>query len=113
MPAADVVYAWLRDNLSVPEVTGAWLYGSFVAAKSDVGDIDVLVRYRAGWSSGASRLRRKVERLFDETFSMPLHAIFLSETEFDEEAPFIQVLLAQESEIPSQREINLRVRGDA
>lgn len=113
MPDADVVHAWLRDNLSVPEVTGAWLYGSFLEAKSDVGDIDVLVRYRAGWSGGASRFRRKLERLFGETFSIPLHAIFLSETEFDEEAPFIQVLLAQASEIACQIKQNPRVPGDA
>jgi predicted nucleotidyltransferase len=113
MPAAKLVHEWLRSNLSVPEVTGAWLYGSFVGAKSDVGDIDVLVRYRAGWSGSASKLRRQVERLFDETFSIPLHAIFLSEDEFEDEAPFIQVLLAQASEISSLRGPNPQVHGDA
>ena len=113
MPAADLVHSWLRSNLSVPEVTGAWLYGSFVGPNSDVGDIDVLVRYRAGWSGSASKLRVQVERLFGETFSIPLHAIFLSETEFEDEAPFIQVLLAQSSEISFLRRPNSRVRGDA
>lgn len=113
MPAADLVHAWLRNNLSTPEVTGAWLYGSFVIANSDFGDIDVLVRYRAGWSGGASKLRGQVERLFCETFSIPLHAIFLSETEFEEETPFIQVLLAHSFEISSLRGRVPRMCGDA
>ena len=113
MPAADLVHAWLQSNLSVPEVSGAWLYGSFIGANSDVDDIDVLVRYRAGWSDSASKLRRQLERLFGETFSIPLHAIFLSEAEFDDEEPFIQVLLAQASEISLLRGPNQRVRGDA
>jgi hypothetical protein len=47
-----------------------------------------------------------LERLFGETFSIPLHAIFLSETEFEDEAPFIKVLLAHASEISLQRERN-------
>jgi predicted nucleotidyltransferase len=113
MPAADLVQAWLRTNLSAPELTGAWLYGSFVGAHTDVGDIDVLVRYRAGWSGSASKLRGRLERLFGETFSIPLHAIFLSETEFEDEAPFIKVLLAHASEISLQRERNPLGRRDA
>lgn len=92
-PEGKAVDEWLFDALSRPELTGAWLYGSYVRGSAIISDIDVLVRYQCGWSYGAAELRRQLELLFAKRFAVRLHMIFLSDEEFAAEEDLVTILL--------------------
>jgi predicted nucleotidyltransferase len=92
-PDAKAIDKWLLGALCRPEITGVWLYGSYVRGSAAIGDVDILVRYQYGWSYGAAKLRRQLEVLFAGRFSVRLHMIFLSDEEFIAEADFVKVLL--------------------
>lgn len=91
--ASEAVSAWLLSTLEREEVTGAWLYGSFVRGATNLSDVDVIARFRRGWAGEAAKFRRTVEANFTQEFALPLHAIFLSEDEFSAEAEYLTVLL--------------------
>ncbi len=93
-PDSDFVDKWLGIALRLPEITEAWLYGSFAQGSTFAGDVDILVRYQNGWSYEAAQYRRQIESKFGSDFSVPLHAIFLSEDEFRDEADLVGALLA-------------------
>jgi predicted nucleotidyltransferase len=109
----DAVEAWLVNALSRSEVLAAWLYGSFTTRSANVGDVDVLVRYRTGWSVDAAKCRRRIEAQFYGEFSIPLHAIFLSEGEFEDESNFIEALLVSSRELQLGDHQVQQERGDA
>ncbi|WP_133155192.1 nucleotidyltransferase domain-containing protein [Kinneretia aquatilis] len=96
----DRVIAWLASALQAPQITDAWVYGSYAQGVPTANDVDVLVCYRSGWAAGAATWRREVEALFALEFTIPLHAIFLSADEIKNESSFIKMLLANSHQVP-------------
>ncbi|OCZ67781.1 hypothetical protein A7P25_05815 [Achromobacter xylosoxidans] len=95
----DRVIEWLLVALDLADVTGVWLYGSYVRGAPDARDVDVMVRFKDGRADHAVKLRRRIEAEFEREFALPLHAIFLSEREFREEATRVFVVLREAQRI--------------
>lgn len=85
---------WLREQLGLTAVRSVWIYGSFIHRPDSARDIDILVIYEDGHVDFAVDARRRIERLFFSSFGRPLHALFLSQSELDEEADMVARILS-------------------
>lgn len=93
MQDRDDVTEWLLRALDLAEITGIWLYGSYFRGVPDACDVDLIARFKDGHADNAAKLRRNIEADFGFAFVRPLHAIFLSEREFREEAGHLSNIL--------------------
>lgn len=93
--SVDEIYPWLAGALQAPEISEVWGYGSFAESAQKFSDVDIIVKYRQGWTLCAARFRRQLEARFLARFEVPLHAIFLSDAEWLSELHFVNVLLGK------------------
>lgn len=91
----DEAIDWLLLHCHSDLALQLYLYGSFLSTPGDAADVDLLVIYPEGKALTAARDRHVLESKFTDRFGLPLHAIYLSDSESLEEADFIQRLLTK------------------
>ena len=95
----DDVSLWLKDRLQTHYVSEVRIFGSVLHAHQVCNDIDVFVKYQDGYTASIPELRRKTEEGFLDRFGVPLHLLFLTDSECRETEEFLQTCLCGNSRV--------------
>lgn len=89
----EAVSQWLKARLATDLISEIWIFGSAVHALQSFNDVDVFVKYLDDHSASIPNLKREVEEGFSDRFGVPLHILFLNNSESKEAEKFLESAL--------------------
>jgi predicted nucleotidyltransferase len=89
----SLVSNWLRARTIPGLIIEIWLFGSTTKGEKSKRDVDVYIKYKDGGAEQMPTQRRSLEAGFRERFGLPLHCLFLSETESLASMGFLSIAL--------------------